>query len=156
MRQTRNTTPADAKARSLHLIAAALAGAIDLQGHARHAHWNVTGPAFIALHELFGQIAESFDEYIDALAERAVQLGGRADGTIRAAAASTSLPLFKADVEGWRALCEQLALSLAAFSTLLRDGINAAADDPNTADLLTEVSRDVEKHLWLVESHLNG
>ena len=60
---------------------ACLAEAVDLQLHCKHAHWNVKGPNFIALHQLFDQINESVEDYIDLIAERAVQLGGIANST---------------------------------------------------------------------------
>src|SRR5262249_9602428 len=63
-----------------------LADAIDLQLQLKQAHWNVKGPHFIGLHELFDKIAEDVETYVDEIAERAVQLGGISQGTRRAAA----------------------------------------------------------------------
>src|SRR5246500_5443141 len=69
-----------------------LADATDLKTQTKHAHWNVKGPQFFQLHELFDSIAPHFDDYADLLAERAVQLGGVANGTLRQAADSSSIP----------------------------------------------------------------
>ena len=59
-----------------------LADAIDLHLQAKQAHWNIKGPNFVGLHELFDRIAAQADEYADLLAERAVALGGVARGTL--------------------------------------------------------------------------
>jgi starvation-inducible DNA-binding protein len=69
-----------------------LALAIDLERQAKQAHWNVKGPNFIALHELFDKVAEVAEEFTDLLAERATALGGAAEGRVHAVAESSSLP----------------------------------------------------------------
>src|ERR1700685_3518551 len=68
-----------------------LADAVDLQMQLKQAHWNVKGPHFIGLHELFDQIAEAVEAYVDLIAERIVQLGGTAEGTVREAAKNSRL-----------------------------------------------------------------
>src|SRR5258707_6305146 len=67
------------RAQLIELCNAALADAVDLQLHCKHEHWNVKGPNFIALHQLFDQVNENVEDYIDLIAERAVQLGGIAN-----------------------------------------------------------------------------
>ena len=47
-----------------------LADIIDLQTQLKQAHWNVKGPHFIGLHELFDKIAEDLESYVDMIAER--------------------------------------------------------------------------------------
>ena len=68
-----------------------LASAVDLQSQMKQAHWNVKGPSFIGLHELFDKVAEAVEDYVDQIAERIVQLGGVAEGTVRMAASRTRL-----------------------------------------------------------------
>src|SRR5260221_13461061 len=63
-----------------------LADAIDLQSQVKQAHWNVKGPNFIALHELFDKISDLVLEQIDTIAERVTSLGGTAEGTVAVAA----------------------------------------------------------------------
>ena len=63
-----------------------LASAVDLQMQMKQAHWNVKGPSFIGLHELFDKVSEAVEGYVDEIAERIVQLGGVAEGTVRMAA----------------------------------------------------------------------
>ena len=71
-----------------------LASAVDLQMQMKQAHWNVKGPNFIGLHELFDKVAEAVEDYVDQIAERVVQLGGVAEGTVRMAAARSREPAF--------------------------------------------------------------
>src|SRR4051812_45691357 len=75
-----------------------LADAIDLGAQTKHAHWNVKGPSFIALHELFDKVAENVEEHIDELAERITALGGTARGTLAAAARTTTLKAYPEDI----------------------------------------------------------
>ncbi len=73
---TKNDLPEAARLEAMELLNQRLADCIDLQTQCKHAHWNVKGPAFIALHKLFDEINEEVEEYVDLLAERIVQLGG--------------------------------------------------------------------------------
>jgi starvation-inducible DNA-binding protein len=53
---------------------------------------------------------------------------------------------------------EVIADRLAAFGSSVRAAIDASAElgDQDTADVFTEVSRAIDKHLWFVEAHLQG
>jgi starvation-inducible DNA-binding protein len=68
------------------LLNARVADAIDLKLAVNQARWNIRGPGFIALHELFDQIATRVDDHADVMAERLIQLGGHAAGTTQAGA----------------------------------------------------------------------
>src|ERR671937_2670408 len=91
MYHTHNDLSPAIRARMVELLNARLADAIDLRLQLKVAHWNVKGPQFIALHKMFDEIVEDADEYVDLIAERAVQLGGIADGTARQGAQRSSL-----------------------------------------------------------------
>ena len=157
MFNTRNDLPKTTRVKVIDLLDARLADAIDLQTQLKQAHWNVKGPNFIALHELFDKINEAVEDYVDDLAERAVQLGGTAHGTARQVAKRSSLPEFPAVTDG-RAHVEAVATVLAAFGKLARAGIDQAdkLGDKDTADLFTEISRGTDKWLWFVEAHLQA
>lgn len=153
---TRNDLPAAVRERIVALLDARLADAIDLRTQLKVAHWNVKGPAFIALHELFDEIVEDADEYVDLIAERAVQLGGVARGTARQVAARSALPEYgAADAGSGDAHVDAVADALAAFGRAVREAIDAAAEAPDqgTADLFTGISRGTDKWLWMVEAH---
>jgi starvation-inducible DNA-binding protein len=157
MFNTRNDLPKTTRVKVIDLLDARLGDAIDLQTQLKQAHWNVKGPNFIALHELFDKINEAVEDYVDDLAERAVQLGGTAHGTARQVAKRSSLPEFPAVTDG-RAHVEAVATVLAAFGKLARAGIDQAdkLGDKDTADLFTEISRGTDKWLWFVEAHLQA
>src|SRR3954462_8982629 len=91
MFKTKNDLSESVRVKVIDLLNARLADAIDLQSQTKQAHWNVKGPNFIALHELFDKINEDVKDNVDELAERVVQLGGVAEGTVRTAAKRSSL-----------------------------------------------------------------
>ena len=132
-----------------------LASAVDLQMQVKQAHWNVKGPSFIGLHELFDKVAEAVEGHVDMIAERIAQLGGIAEGTVRVAAARSRLEEYPLMISDGMAHVGAVSLALSAFAKEARLTIDEAEafDDADTADLFTAVSRDVEKWLWLVEAH---
>jgi starvation-inducible DNA-binding protein len=158
MHPTRNDLPEAARLKLVELLNARLADAIDLQTQCKQAHWNVKGSDFIALHKLFDEVNEDVEEYVDLIAERAVQLGGTADGTARMVVKRSSLPEYGAKGSDGRAHVEALAAVLAAFGKLVRAEIDRsnALSDADTADIFTAISRGVDKWLWMVEAHLHA
>ncbi len=143
------------RAKMIELLNARLADAIDLQTQIKQAHWNVKGPNFIAVHELFDKINEAVEDYVDDIAERAVQLGGVAEGTARMAAKRSTLNEYPANTVDGRGHVEALSSVLAAFGKSVRKAIDDS-DDLDTADLFTEISRGTDKWLWFVEAHLQA
>jgi len=91
MYETENDISKDRRTQLTALLNQRLASAVDLQMQMKQAHWNVKGPSFIGLHELFDKVAAAVEGYVDEIAERIVQLGGVAEGTVRMAAARTRL-----------------------------------------------------------------
>ncbi len=132
-----------------------LASAVDLQMQMKQAHWNVKGPSFIGLHELFDKVAAAVGDYVDQIAERVVQLGGVAEGTVRLAAARTRLSEYSTDISEGLAHVEGVARALSTFGKEARGTIDEAQalEDADTADLFTEISRGIDKWLWFVEAH---
>ncbi len=157
MNPTKNDLPEKTRASIIEVLDARLADAVDLQTQTKQAHWNVKGPSFIALHELFDKVNEDVEEYVDLLAERIVQLGGYADGGVRSAAKRSKLADYPR-VTGGRENVDALSSALAVFGKSARAAIEVTdgAGDKDTADLFTEISRGVDKWLWFVESHLQG
>src|SRR5437868_15196838 len=86
MFKTKNDLSEATRVKVIELLNSRLADCTDLQTQTKQAHWNVKGPNFIALHELFDKVNEDVEEYVDEIAERAVQLGGVAEGTARTVA----------------------------------------------------------------------
>jgi starvation-inducible DNA-binding protein len=158
MFKTKNDLPEATRVKVIELLNARLADCKDLQTQTKQAHWNVKGPNFIGLHELFDKINEEVDEYVDEIAERAVQLGGVAEGTARVVAKRSSLPEYPLNIADGRSHVEALSSALAAFGKGARKAINETNDlgDLDTADLFTEVSRGIDKWLWFVEAHIQA
>src|SRR6266478_7735140 len=153
--ETENDLRKEVRAELNALLNQRLADAVDLQMQLKQAHWNVKGPHFIGLHELFDKIAEEVESYVDMIAERIVQLGGVAEGTVRVAAARSRLEEYPLMIGDGSAHVEAVAKALSAFGREARVSIDEAnaLDDADTADLFTEVSRGIDKWLWFVEAH---
>src|SRR5262249_23260979 len=158
MFNTKNGLSEGTRAKVFALLNARLADCIDLQTQCKQAHWNVKGPTFIALHELFDKVNEAVEDYVDDIAERAGQLGGVAEGTARMVAKRSTLGEYPANAVDCRSHVEALSSALAAFGATARKAIDQANElsDPDTADLFTEVSRGIDKWLWFVEAHLQA
>ena len=158
MFKTKNDLSETIRTKAVELLNARLADTIDLETQTKQAHWNVKGPHFIALHELFDKINEDVEDYVDDIAERVVQLGGVAEGTARMVAKRSSLPEYPANSVDGRSHVEALSSALAAFGKSARKAITDANElgDLDTADLFTEVSRGIDKWLWFVEAHLQA
>lgn len=153
--RTKNDLPAATRAEVAALLNQRLADCIDLQTQCKQAHWNVKGPNFIALHKLFDEINEEVEEYVDLLAERIVQLGGVAEGTARVVAERSTLDVYPLVLASGEEHVEALSSALAAFGRTARLGIEEVNDlkDADSADILTGISRGVDKYLWFVEAH---
>jgi starvation-inducible DNA-binding protein len=133
-----------------------LADAVDLQLQAKQAHWNIKGSNFVGLHALFDQVAEQAREYADEIAERAVALGGVARGTVQVVSAQSQLRAYPLEAGDWRTHVLAMRDALATFGRGARKAIDdaTALNDADTADMFTEISRGVDKSLWMVEAHV--
>jgi starvation-inducible DNA-binding protein len=134
-----------------------LANVSDLQSQTLQAHWNVRGPEFYQLHKLFEDLAAPLAEHIDTIAERAVTIGGFALGTVRCAANSSELDEFPLE-PGAIEYVRELAKRYAVAANSARKAIDESADlgDADTADLLTALSRDLDKAVYFLEAHFRG
>jgi starvation-inducible DNA-binding protein len=132
-----------------------LAAAIDLHAQVKQAHWNVRGPTFIAIHELFDKVADVVEEYSDKIAERAGTLGGTAEGTVQMATERSFLEPYRLGVADAATHIAAVTAALASFGESVRNAIGDSDEfgDIDTSDLFTEISRGIDQQLWLVESH---
>jgi starvation-inducible DNA-binding protein len=155
MYETENDISKERRTELTALMNQRLADAVDLQMQMKQAHWNVKGPSFIGLHELFDKVARSVEGYVDQIAERIVQLGGIAEGTVRLAASRTRLPEYPLEIAEGMAHVEGVARALSTFGKEARATIDEAnaLDDADTADLFTEISRGIDQWLWFIEAH---
>lgn len=155
MHKTQNDLPQETRQKMCQLLNARLADCTDLSTQVKTAHWNVKGPQFIALHKLFDEIYEDVAEHADAIAERCMQLGGSALGTARLAAHNSKLDEYPIDIFTCEDHVREVSKRLAQFGQLARQAIDQAdeAQDRDTADLFTEISREMDQWLWFVEAH---
>src|SRR5262249_50115687 len=158
MYTTKHDLPAMTRADVIVILNARLADSIDLMHQAKQAHWNVKGPSFMALHTLFDAVVDAAEDYMDLLAERVVQLGGTAEGTIQVATTRTGLEAYPLTLLEERDHVEALTSALAIYGRSVRRAIEQTDElgDKDTADICTEISRGVDKYLWFVEAHLGS
>jgi starvation-inducible DNA-binding protein len=154
MPASRNDVNDNAKKVSLEVLQACLTDSIDLYNATRQAHWNVKGPQFHALHTLFETFYTTLATDIDELAERLVQLGGTAMGTSQSVTSNTTLKPYPTDLRKGEAHVTALTERYAAVAASLRAGIDTTdeAGDADTADILTGVSKNLDKALWMLEA----
>ncbi|HLK11565.1 MAG TPA: DNA starvation/stationary phase protection protein Dps [Candidatus Binatia bacterium] len=137
---------------------ARLADGLDLHSQIKVAHWNVKGPHFAALHPLFETFATALAAHNDAIAERAVTLGGRANGTARQVAAASRLPEYPPDATRDLDHVRLLADRIDGYLVGLRESRKVSDEhgDADTTDLLTTVIEEFEKHGWFLRATLEG
>ena len=156
MNATRNDLKGKLRDSMTALLNRQLIDTLDLYTQVKQAHWNIKGPHFIALHELFDKLAEDLEGPVDDIAERVTALGGIARGTARMVARESRLPELPGDSFDGMAVVAALADRYAVLGASTRAAIETAgtAGDADTSDLFTGVSRGLDKALWFLEAHL--
>jgi len=146
----------DKRARIVETLNARLADGLDLHGQIKVAHWNIKGPQFPSLHPLFESFAVSLAAHNDAVAERAVTLGGKAFGTSRHVAGASRLPEYPQDTTRDMEHVKLLADRIESYLDGLRESRTIAeqAEDTDTVDLLTQIITEFEKHDWFLRASL--
>jgi starvation-inducible DNA-binding protein len=158
MYPTKNDLPPNQRAALQEILNRRLADLIDLHAQTKQAHWNVKGPNFIALHEMFDSFADDLSEHADDVAERVTALGGIAEGRLPFVVDRSSLEPYPATPVTGRDHLLALVSAYAAAAKSIRIAIGEAeeCDDAGTADLFTGVSRSIDKKLGFLESHLQA
>jgi starvation-inducible DNA-binding protein len=148
----------DARFKIADALNASLADGLDLHGQIKVAHWNIKGPQFPSLHPLFEMFAIALANFNDAIAERAVTLGGKAYGTSRHVAKRSRIADYPQ--EAVRDL-DHVELLADRIDTYL-DGVRASRHvaeklaDTDTVDLLTGVVTAFEKNAWFLRASLEA
>lgn len=133
-----------------------LSDGLDLHSQIKVAHWNIKGPNFAALHPLFETFAVSLANHNDAIAERAVTLGGKAYGTARHVAKTSRLPEYPGETTRDLEHVALLAERIEGYLNGLRDSRSVAEKhgDTDSVDLLTGIITEFEKHAWFLRASL--
>jgi starvation-inducible DNA-binding protein len=132
-----------------------LAHLIDLGLSSKQAHWNVHGPNFQGLHELFDTIAAEVREWQDMLAERVLALRGTAHGTLQDAASGTSFAPFPTDRHDWEPLVMEMQQRTMGAANQMRETAKGLEEDLVTQDLYIEIIRGLDMRAWMLEAHLH-
>ena len=154
MSKKKNALPEEQQAKLIELLNRRLADSIDLQLRSRQAYWNVKGPHFMALRELFDKVAEGVEEYANLIAERIVQLGGKAEGTAHTVADRSSLDGYLLASADGNSHIDALSTTLTDFGRHTRYASAQATElkDADTADIFTEIARGIDTWLWFVQT----
>ncbi len=145
-------TPADRQP-SIDALQATLYELTELKHVTHQAHWNVVGQNFYALHDLLGEIYVRVEGLIDVVAERKRALGEAADARPVAVAQNANLPVFPEgllnDSEVPRLLSDRYVTVVQRAEERVRSLGDA---DPTSQDVLIDVTRQLEKDLWMLRA----
>ena len=155
MRLTKLGLPDNSRQVSVEELQQILVDSICLRLAVKQAHWTVQGPHFHQLHVFFDSLVEPLDEEIDTLAERVATLGGQPDGTAHSVSTTTRIEQYPADATAGSIHLEQMGQRFASLGNTVRLAIDTTdeAGDADTADILTGLSRFLDKSLWFIEAH---
>ncbi|MFJ5878561.1 Dps family protein [Streptomyces sp. NPDC093088] len=129
----------------------------DLALTLKHAHWNVVGPHFIAVHEMIDPQVDEVRSMTDDLAERISTLGGEPHGTPGALVADRTWNDYSI---GRAEAIEHLGALDLVYTEIIKDHRAAMqateTSDPVTQDMLIGQLRGLELFQWFVRGHLEN
>lgn len=153
---TRTKLESNARSVAIDVLNKRLADGLDLSLITKQAHWNLKGPQFIGVHLMLDSFRTEQDDLNDKMAERITALGGTAFGTTQDITRDSQLAPYPTDIYKVADHLAALIDRYSVFGNSVRENIDDTdeAGDPDTADLLTEVSRAIDKQLWFLEAHV--
>ena len=118
-------------------------------------HWNVTGPQFNSLHNMFMTQYSEIWNALDMIAERIRSLGYPAPGSYKQFVALSSIPEDEGAPKA-KDMIRQLVAGQEAVTRTAREVFKVVekANDQPTADLLTQRMEIHEKNAWMLRSLL--
>jgi len=119
-------------------------------------HWNVTGPQFIQLHEMFGAQYAQLAAAIDELAERIRALGEPAPGSY-AQFKKLSVIDEQTEILPPQKMIAELVADHEALTRLARETQETVEDlgDTETGDLMVGRMKEHGKTAWMLRAHLS-
>lgn len=156
MSHTYETLPANIKQHSAQELQKLLYCAIDLNMQIKESHWTMAGREFLSVHRLFDEVAETVENTVDDIAERIAQLGHKPEGTLQVVAQKSTLTAYPKSFSSINEHIEVIGQRLAYFTSQALQAMAHMGEngDPISVDLLTARAREIDKLIWLVESHL--
>jgi starvation-inducible DNA-binding protein len=122
-------------------------------------HWDVVGPQFRTLHQMWEEHYEKLTLNIDAIAERVRTLGGYPVGTMEGFLKLTSLKEETGEVPVATEMVSRLVEDHEAIVRNLRKHIDRCSEDfhdEGTADFLTGLMEEHEQIAWMLRSFVEG
>lgn len=139
----------------IDLLQVRLSAYNDLHLTLKHAHWNVVGTNFIAVHEMLDPQVELVRGYADEIAERIAALGGSPNGTPGAIVRDRTWDDYAVNRAG---TLEHIAGLNRVYDGVISDNrsVIAATDDLDlvTQDLVIGQTAELEKFQWFLRAHL--
>ncbi|MVP02338.1 Dps family protein [Paenibacillus lutrae] len=119
-------------------------------------HWYLKGPSFFVLHVKFEELYKEADLYLDQIAERILQLKGKPLSTTKEFQANSSIKEVSPERNAGQ-MVEELVQDFKTITEESKELIEAAEEsgDHGTADMITEICMNLEKHIWMLESYMN-
>ena len=127
----------------------------DLYAHLKMAHWNLKGPTFLPIHELFDELGTNINGSADKFAERAITLGAQVFFDGNELQAASLLPPYGRV----RSVTDHLMNIINDFQLLdthLRSRIDETGPlDMTTQNMYIDFSESLEKQIWFLQAHLD-
>ncbi|MDJ0694188.1 Dps family protein [Mastigocoleus sp. MO_188.B34] len=143
----------------INLLNHDLADAYVLLVKTKKYHWDVVGPQFRTLHEMWGEQYETLTENIDSIAERVRALGGYPIGTMQGFLEITTLKENPENLPLATQMVESLVEDHEQIIRNLREHIDNCSEDfhdEGTADFLTGLMEGHEEMAWMLRSFIEG
>ncbi|MEH2071226.1 MAG: Dps family protein [Nostoc sp.] len=143
----------------INLLNQDLADAYLLLVKTKKYHWDVVGPQFRSLHQLWEEHYQKLTLNIDALAERVRALGGYPVGTMEGFLKIASLKEHAGDVPTATGMVSNLVEDHEQVIRNFRDHVDRTAEefhDQGTSDFLTGLMEQHEEIAWMLRSFIEG
>jgi len=122
-------------------------------------HWDVTGPQFRTLHQLWEEQYQALTETVDSIAERVRTLGGYPVGTAEGFLQMASIKEHAGDVPTATSMVANLVEDHEQIIRNLRDHVDQSSEkfsDEGTSDFLTGLMEAHEEMAWMLRSFIEG
>ena len=143
----------------LQILGNLLADEYTLYTKTKKYHWNVTGPRFHPLHELFKEQYTELDAIVDEVAERIPQLGGKAASTMEEFNEMARIKEDPGQFPGANKMISNLLADHESIIRVLRTDSEACLEkygDAGSNDFLIGLMEQHEKTAWMLRAHLEG